>query len=72
LLWIQNAPIYQHSPDVDVIAFIDHYLTCDSTMLPNEIIQIQTHHHTKSCKKHKHSIYVFGFPFPPIDETCIL
>lgn len=41
-------------------------------MFPKEMIQIQTHHHTKCCKKHKHSSYRFGFPFLSIDEACIL
>lgn len=36
------------------------------------MIQFQTHHHTKTCKKHKNSSCIFGFPIPPIDETCIL
>lgn len=38
LLWIQDELIYQHSPKIDVISFIDSYLTCDSTMLSNQTI----------------------------------
>lgn len=53
LIWVQYAPIYQHYPDTNVIAFIDFYLTCNSIVFLNEKIQIQTHHHTKNFKKHK-------------------
>jgi len=72
LLWIQNVSIYQKSLNVDVIGFIDQYLTCDSTILSKHMIQFQTHHNTKTCKKHKNSSCRFSFPIPLIDETCIL
>ena len=47
-LHIQDAPIYQNSPNADVMDFIDHYLTSNSTILSNQMIQFQTHHHTKT------------------------
>lgn len=41
-------------------------------MLSKALIKIQTHRHTKTCKKNCHTICRFNFPFLPMDTTTIL
>ena len=72
LLWIKNAPIYGQSSEISITSFIDKYLSSDSSLLTENLIKIQTHQHTKTCKKNQHSNCRFNFPFPPMDKTTIL
>lgn len=59
LIWIENAPEWQKSPDSEVTAFIDKYMYCQ---IPNEdedkelfhiVSSVQQHSkaHTKTCRK---------------------
>lgn len=72
LLWIRNAPIYGHSSNTTIEHFIDNYLSCDSTLLSEDLERLQTHHHTHTCKKNKKATCRFGFPLPPLDGTMII
>lgn len=38
----------------------------------NELITLQTHKHSKTCRKKGHAICRFGFPLPPMKRTIIL
>ena len=49
LLWIKDAPIYGKNIDNEIISFIDRYLSTNSSLLDENILKIQTHHHTKTC-----------------------
>ena len=72
LLWIKDAPIYGSSKNNKIENFVDKYISCDSSFLDQTLSKIQTHHHTRTCKKHKNSTCYFGFPLPPMKRTTIL
>ena len=55
ILWIENAPIYGQDPTTAIEKFIHTYIYCDSTLIYEELKKIQTHPHTKTCKKYTNS-----------------
>ena len=74
LMWIENAPIYGKSPDIEISNFIDKHVSCSkhgSNQL-RELISIQTHKHSKTCRKKGKAICRFGYPIPPMKKTCVL
>ena len=72
LLWIKDAPIYGKNNDYQITSFIDCYLSTDSSFLDENLLKIQTYHHTKTCRKNQHCKCRFNFPLPRIDKTVIL
>ena len=73
LFWIKNAPEYGRDCDGDVIKFVDSYISCksDSDDL-SELVNLQRHKHSKTCKKKGRAICRFNFPLPPMPRTVIL
>ncbi|XP_076872152.1 uncharacterized protein LOC143522233 [Brachyhypopomus gauderio] len=77
LFWVKDAPQIDKDDDNKVLAFIDHYVTCempsaDDTEM-NEIVSgVQQHskRHSKTCKK-KGTICRFNFPRPPSSRTFL-
>ena len=74
---IKDAPIIGKQSDEEVISFIDRYITCS---IPDEqeypdfsalVQRVQSHHHTKTCRKKKGLNCRFHFPCPPTDKTII-
>ncbi|VDI54623.1 Hypothetical predicted protein [Mytilus galloprovincialis] len=62
--------------DDDVCAYIDRFITC---RLPDEseselfdLVSLQSHKHTKTCRKKGKKTCRFGFPKPPLKKTTIL
>ncbi len=51
--------------------FVDMYISCDVSLLPNPLQNAQ-HQHTHTCKKEYHVICRFHYPLPPMRETKIL
>jgi hypothetical protein len=37
-----------------------------------DLINLQTHKHSKTCRKKDHPVYRFGFPLPPLRKTVVL
>lgn len=87
LLWTRNSDAsatgppqyrpYDSASEAECVAFIDQYMTCSSTALPSEfadLIKLQQHKHTFSCKRVKNGKQTcrFGFPQFPMEETRIL
>ena len=72
LLWIQNAPVYGQNTNAEITSFVDCYISTYSTLLNENFVKVQTHCHTRTCKKHKQSRCRFNFPLPPIDTTMVL
>ena len=72
LLWIKDEPIYEKNTDSEITSFIDCYLSTKSSFLDENLLKIQKHDHTKTCRKNQHSKCRFNFPLPPIDKTVIL
>jgi hypothetical protein len=52
--------------------FIDMYIYCDVSLLPNSIQNAQQHEHMITCKRINHVVYRFHYPFLPMHETKIL
>ncbi len=48
--------------------FVDMYISCDVSLLPNPLQNAQ-HQHTRTCKKKNHVVCRFHYPLPPIRET---
>ena len=73
LFWIKNAPEYGRDCDEDIIKFVDSYISCkaDSEDL-SELVNLQRHKHSKTCKKKGRAICRFNFPLPPMPRTMIL
>ena len=72
LLWIQNAPVYGQNTNAEITSFVDCYISTYSTLLNENFVKVQTHCHTRTCKKHKQSRCRFNFTLPPIDTTMVL
>ncbi|MCU7800825.1 MAG: AAA family ATPase [gamma proteobacterium symbiont of Lucinoma myriamae] len=73
LVWIENAPKYENSSEEELIEYVDSYLTCDSEDTEiEELVQLQTHKHSKTCRKKCKPICRFGFPLPPLPRTMLL
>jgi len=50
LLWIKNAPMYKMHKNEKIENFLDMYISCDVSLLPNPLQNAQ-HQHTHTCKK---------------------
>ena len=75
LFWIKDAPVYGQDPDNLITSFVDKYVTCAEEIdceNSSELINLQTHQHSKTCKKRNHNICRFNFPLPPMPKTTIL
>jgi len=71
-----DAPRLDQASNKEVVQFVDKYVSCS---LPDEetqndlhklVTELNTHKHTKTCKKHG-SECRFGFPRPPSPTTLI-
>ena len=71
LFWIKNAPEYGRDCDGDIIKFVDSYISCKADDL-SELVNLQGHKHSKTCKKKGRAICRFNFPLPPMPRTVIL
>ena len=73
LFWIKNAPEYGKDSDDDIAKFVDSYVSCcaNSDEL-TDLVNLQRHRHSKTCKKKGHNACRFNFPLPPMSRTMIL
>ena len=73
LVWIENAPTLERSTKEEIEQFVDSYLTCNAD---NEetvsLVKLQTHKHSRTCRKKGKPICRFGFPLPPFPRTVLL
>lgn len=78
LFWLSDMPVYGVDPDDKVISTIDSVVTCqrtwDSNSELNNLVNLQMHMHTRTCKKQfrKRTVCRFDFPKLPMSETRIL
>ena len=73
LFWIKNAPEYGKDTDEDIAKFVGSYVSCKAD--PNDLtdlVNLQRHEHSKTCKKRGHAVCRFNFPLPPMPRTMIL
>ena len=73
LVWIENAPTLETNSEEEIVQFVDKYLTCntDNEKTAN-LVGLQSHKHSKTCRKKGKPICRFGFPLPPLPRTMLL
>lgn len=75
LVWTNDAPKYPDDDEQDIISYVDKYVTCslqtNDTQL-EQLIDLQVHTHSKTCKKGGKAVCRFGFPLPPLRSTMLL
>ena len=72
VLWIKDAPKYEHDDLGAVCKFIDQYITCaipEDGKLKDLVLLLQQHRHSSYCKRNRSCR--FSFPQPPSSETLI-
>ena len=72
LFWDATAPTYTGSDDADVITYINNSMTCSDSAVPPELVNLQRHNHSHTCRKTRRERCRFGFPKPPMPQTVIL
>ena len=69
LFWIKEVPEYEKSPNEEIAKFVDKYITCqkpENSSEMEDLVNLQTHRHAKTCKKAGHKVCRFNFPLPPL------
>lgn len=61
LIWVDDAPKYKENPNEDIVEYIDKHVSCNLTDEFKELIALQVHKHSKTCRKKGHAICRFGF-----------
>ena len=73
LVWIDNAPSLEKNSEEEIVQFVDRYLTCSvNDEETAHLVELQTHKHSKTCRKKGKAICRFGFPLPPLPQTRLL
>ncbi|XP_071810912.1 uncharacterized protein [Apostichopus japonicus] len=74
LFWIENAPSVNSSTSEEIISFVDKYISCSNVVDPDlaDLLKLQIHKHSRSCRKGGKPICRFGFPKPPMQKTMLL
>ena len=64
---------WKKNTEEEIIQFVDNYLTCSTDDGEiGELVELQSHKHSKSCRKKGKAICRFGFPLPPLPRTMLL
>ena len=73
LVWIENAPTLETNSEREIVQFVDKYLKCntDNEKTAN-LVGLQSHKHSRTCRKKGKPICRFGFPLPPLPRTMLL
>jgi hypothetical protein len=69
LLWIKNALMYGVHTNEEIERFVNIYISCDVSLLPNPLQNAQQDQHTHTCKKKNRVVCRFHYPLPPMCET---
>ena len=75
LIWLDNSPVFGVDKDKDVVAYIDHIITCsiaESDPELQDLVTRQTPRHSHTCRKKLKNICRFNYPQPPMRCTQIL
>ena len=73
LVWVENAPTLDTNSEGEIVQFVDQYLTCSAEKNETlELVKLQTHKHSRTCRKKGKPICRFGFPLPPLPRTMLL
>ena len=69
LYFVDKAPNIYQNTGAEISHFVDQYITC-SRYYP--LVKVQTHRRRKTCYKTGSKYCRFGYPLPPLQETCVL
>ncbi|KAK3090521.1 hypothetical protein FSP39_012459 [Pinctada imbricata] len=73
LVWVDDAPKYPKDSEELIVDFVNKNITCsDTNEKVSGLIDLQTHKHSKSCRKKGKAVCRFGFPLPPLRDTMLL
>ena len=73
LVWVESAPTLDSNSEDEIVQFVDQYLTCSAKKNDtSELVKLQTHKHSRTCRKKGKPICRFGFPLPPLPRTMLL
>ena len=73
LVWIENAPTLEKNSEEEIVQFVDKHITCSVDDAESaHLVELQTHKHSKTCRKKRKAICRFGFPLRPLPETMLL
>ena len=71
LVWIENTPTLEKKSEQEIVLFVDNYLTCNAD---NEetasLVKLQTHKHSRTCRKKGKQYVDFDFHCLPVQEQC--
>jgi hypothetical protein len=59
--------VYGVHTNEEIEKFVNLYISCDVSFLPNPLQNAQ-YQHTHTCKKKNHVVYRFHYSFPPMRE----
>lgn len=75
VVWCKDSPAFGTSPEVDICKYIDRYICCtmpdDSDPFSN-LVKLQVHRHSHTCKRKKQKSCRFGYPKPIFPKTILL
>lgn len=75
LVWTSDAPKHKENSEEEIEAYVDKYVTCglqENNPQMKQLVELQVHKHSKTCKKGGKSVCRFGFPLPPLPKTMLL
>ncbi|MCG8077008.1 MAG: AAA family ATPase, partial [Candidatus Thiodiazotropha taylori] len=73
LVWVENAPFLEKNSEEEIVQFVDQYLTCSAENKETvHLVELQTHKHSRTCRKKGKAVCRFGFPLPPLPKTMLL
>ena len=73
LVWVENAPTLDTNSEDEIVKFVGQYLTCSAEKNETlELVKLQTHKHSRTCRKKGKPVCRFGFPLPPLPRTMLL
>lgn len=69
MLWVEGTPdLCSNSPE-EVEHFIDQYVSCSTTACADQLVALQKHKHSKTCKK-THETLPFQLSTGSIAKNC--
>ena len=73
LVWIENALTLERNSEEEIVQFVDQYITCsaDNKETAN-LVNLQSHKHSRTCRKKGKPVCRFGFPLPSHQRTMLL
>ena len=72
LIWIENAPTLETNSGEEIVQFVDQYFTCNTDEKTANLVGLQSHKHSRTCRRKGKPICRFRFPLPALPRTMLL